>query len=188
MKKSIFTILFCLLLPIIAKAQFIDTTIFVKNGKVVIEKVIPLGPITPRTAQEAIRNYLLTNYKSTDVIRLLTDNEIMARVMTPILAAHSLKTWGVDAELSIDCRFKENRMKVVVACESMINKGRTTITKQYVYSPLEAAPFANPHPAKKINLMEEPALKAWNNLQYYMLRLHKELLVSILTELEEDNW
>lgn len=187
----------CLIASTIAHAQ-LDTTLFtIKNDKIVIEKVLPYT-ITQEQAQRQISDYLnYTMFRDNEDkfgferedYRFYDLNHYYCKMLTGALAYHTMDTWSVRAELTIDIRIKEGRAKVVITCERLINQGFTTRTKVYIYSPLEAAPFVKKHPAWRINLVEKASLKAADNLQLVMKIIFLQVKTSLFEQKnEDDNW
>ena len=187
MKKLLFLFVLFFSLPEIAKAQFVDSLIIIKNGKVAIEQVVPYD-IPKKQAYEAVRNFYINHTNSNEPLRLVSEDEIIARIITGQLTTHVMGSWEVRAHITIDCRFKNGRMKVVISCDKLVNKGFKALTKVYEFSPLDAAPFANPHPANRLNILEKPAIRAWNALQLEMLGIFRAIVNSLSVETEEDNW
>ncbi len=170
-----------------ADAQVTEDLYSVKNGAVVVEKVIPFN-ISKDMASAAVKSYFLTTLNdSNETLKNSSDDYYVAKIVTPQLAHHSLGNWYTQGYLTIDVRFKENRMKVSVSCSDILNTNKD-FSHKVNYSPLDAAPLNPKHDAWRTNIMKKPAEETFNNLVLYMALIVEELNASVQNAKEEEDW
>lgn len=187
MKKFNSLLLSCILAILTMNAQVTEDMYTVKDGKVVVEKVIPFS-ITKADASAAVKSYFLTMLNdSNQTLKNATDDYYVVKIITPELAFHSMKMWYTQGELTIEVRFKEDRMKVSVSCNSIINANIQGANKKY-YNPIDASPINPNHDAWKTNIAKKPAEETFNKLVLLMAYHIEELNKVVQKAKDEDNW
>ena len=101
MKKFYSLLLSCILAILTMNAQVTEDMYTVKDGKVVVEKVIPFS-ITKADASAAVKSHFLTMLNdSNQTLKNATDDYYVVKIITPELAFHSMKMWYTQGELTI---------------------------------------------------------------------------------------
>lgn len=187
--KKILSFLLILLPFSSLSAQDVDleSLYTIKNGQIVVEKVIPFT-ISMNEASAAVNSWFVTKLNdSNQTLKNSSDDYYVAKILTPELAHHSMGQWYTMGELTIDVRFKEDRMKISVSCGNIINKN-TQGTNSRNYSPLDAAPVAEKHDAWKTNIVKKSAEETFKNLVMYMAYIVDQLNTAVQSASVEDDW
>lgn len=187
MKKIALVTISLILSAFSMKAEIPEGLYTIKDGYIVVEKVIPFS-ITKDQASAAVNSFFVTKLNdSNKSLKNSSENYYVAKIMTPHLAHHSMGAWYTMGELTIDVRLKEDRMKVSVSCGNIINKNsQGTLSRNY--SPLDAAPLAEKHDAWRTNIMKKPAEETFENLVLYMASIVEDLHNAVQKAKVEDDW
>ncbi len=184
---------FCLLIATLmssvfnVEAQVTDEMYSIKNDAVVVEKVIPFD-VSKDMASAAVKSYFLTTLNDSNVtLKNSSDDYYVAKITTPKLTRHSMGNWYTQGFLTIDVKFKENRMKVSVSCSDVLNTN-SDFSIQVHYSPVEASPINPKHDAWKLNILKKYADETFNNLVAYMVLIVEELNTAVQNAKEEEDW
>ncbi len=184
---------FCLLVStLMLSAFYVDAQVTedmysVKNDAVVVEKVIPFS-VSKDMASSAVKSYFLTQLNdSNHTMKNSSDDYYVIKIRTPKLAKHSMGMWYTVGELTIDVRFKENRMKVSVSCSNIINSHWEN-TNQIDYNPVNAAPISQKHDLWGTGIKEKKSIETFNSLILYMVSIVNELDVVVQNAKEEEDW
>ena len=186
MKKIALVTIAFILSAFSLKAELPEGIYVIKNGQVVVEKVIPFS-ISKDQASAAVNSFFVTKLNdSNQTLKNSSDDYYVAKILTPQLANLGMGAYTM-GELTIDIRFKEDRMKVSVSCDNIINKNNqgTNITN---YSPLDAAPLAEKHNSWKTNLFKKQAEETFKNLVLYMALIVENLNSAVQNAKDEDDW
>lgn len=172
--------------PLSLVAQVTDDMYSVKDGAVVVEKVIPFS-IPQQQASDAVKRYLVTNLKdSNQTLKVADVDYFVAKILTPQLTHHVMGSWYTVGEVTIEVKFKEDRTKVSLQCNNIRNEN-VQGTNCMSYSPLEASPLAK-HDAMKVNITKKAADDTFNNLVMYMAYIVEEINASVKNAKVEDDW
>lgn len=182
-----FSLIFALLIVSLfsVRAQVTEDMYTVKDGAIIVEKVIPFS-VSKDDASAAVKSFFLTKLNdSNETMKNSSDDYYVVKILTPELASHSLGNWYTQGELTIDVRFKENRMKATVSCSNIINANRQGTRRNY--NPTIAAPLSK-HDAWKTNIVQKAAEETFNNLVMYMALIVEELNTSVQNAEADDDW
>lgn len=187
MKKFALVAITFILSAFSLKAELPEGIYVIKNGQVVVEKVIPFS-ISKDQASAAVNSFFVTKLNdSNQTLKNSSDDYYVAKILTPQLTHHSMGQWYTMGELTIDVRFKEDRMKVSVSCGNIINKNNQG-TNSRNYSPLDAAPLAEKHDSWSTNILKKPAEETFENLVLYMAFIIEDLNNAVQNAKDEDDW
>ena len=186
--KHFFSLMLISLIGILQmNAQVTEDMYSVKEGKIIVEKVIPFT-ISKSEASAAVKSYFLTMLNdSNQTLKNSSDDYYVVKIVTPELAFHSMKMWYTRGELTIEVRFKEDRMKVSISCANIINTNIQGTNKKN-YNPTEASPINPNHDAWKTNIAKKPAEETFNNLILYMVYNIEELNKVVVKAKDENDW
>lgn len=107
MKKFYSLLLSCILAILTMNAQVTEDMYTVKDGKVVVEKVIPFS-ITKADASAAVKSHFLTMLNdSNQTLKNATDDYYVVKIITPELAFHSMKMWYTQGLFHVPIMFLE---------------------------------------------------------------------------------
>lgn len=184
---------FCLLVStLMLSAFYVDAQVTedmysVKNDAVIVEKVIPFS-VSKDMASAAVKSYFLTTLNDSNLtLKNSSDDYYVAKITTPKLIQYSMG-WYTMGYLTIDVRFKDNRMKVSVSCNKILHSNADSSNPKKYYSPLDAAPLNPKHDAWKLNIFKKYAEETFNNLVLYMVSIVEELNVAVQNAKEEEDW
>ena len=184
---------FCLLVSTLmlsafhVDAQVTEDMYSVKNDAVVVEKVIPFS-VSKDMASAAVKSYFLTTLNDSNVtLKNSSDDYYVVKIRTPKLAKHSMGMWYTMGELTIDVRFKADRMKVLVSCNNIINSHWENANR-IDYNPINAAPISQDHDYWSTNVTEKKSVETFNNLVLYMASIVDEVNIAVQNAKEEENW
>ena len=181
MKRFLFILALCL--PFLAGAQESPSTI--KDGKVVVERVCPFS-IPKADASAAVNSFFVTKLvDSNETLKNASEDYYVAKVVTQTIGSHSMGQWTIRGEVTIEVRFKEDRLKVSLSCGNMINK---SATNRKDYSPIEASPIAEKHNVMKTGVTKKAADEAFQNLILYMSDVIAEIEKAVNVAKVEDDW
>lgn len=159
----------------------------IKNGAVVVENVIPFE-VSKEIASAAVKSYFLTKLNdSNETLKNSSDDYYVAKIITPQLHRHSLGLWYTVGKLTIEVKFKENKMKCIISCTEIINCC-TDNSDWYSYNPIEAAPISTKHNAWDTTIRKKDAIKTFDSLISYMYSLITSLNIAVLNAPEEEDW
>ena len=158
----------------------------IKNGAVVVEKIIAFD-VSKEIASAAVKSYFLTTLNdSNETLKNSSDDYYVAKIMTPKLHQYSMG-WFTVGYLTIDVKFKEDRMKVSVSCNDILNSNSNGSNATH-YNPIDAAPINPKHDSWKYNIMKKPAEETFKNLVLYMASIVVELNSSVQNAKAEEDW
>lgn len=185
--------LFCLLvslmvLPIYSTmAQVTGDAYVIKGNSIVIEKIIPFS-VSKEEASAAVKSYFLTTLNDPNItLKNSSDDYYVAKITTPVLASYSMNKWYTVGYLTIDVKFKENRMKVTISCNDILNTN-TDHSIYAHYSPVEAAPINSEHDAWKTLILKKQAIETFNHLVSYMSLVVDGINSSVQNAKAEEDW
>ncbi len=183
--KKIFVFLF-LFFSIIVNAQ--DNEKYkVVGTTIIVEKVIPFS-VSKETAVNRVRDFFVLSLNdSNKTVKLADDDVIIVKCLTPTLATYSMGMWSTNANLTIEVKFKENRMKITTMCSEINNESSK---QKYTYRIVDAAPINETHDIWKLNIRKDDAIKTFNNLVNYMngLIFLLETEADSFVERMEEDW
>ncbi len=184
---------FCLLIATLmssvfnVEAQVTDEMYSIKNDAVVVEKIIPFD-VSKDMASAAVKSYFLTTLNDSNVtLKNSSDDYYVVKIRTPKLAKHSMGYWYTMGQLTIDVKFKEDRMKVLVSCNNIINSHWEN-ANSINYNPINAAPVIQEHDYWSTNITEKKSIETFNNLVAYMVLIVEELNTAVQNAKEEEDW
>lgn len=181
LKRLVFCI--ALFMPFMAGAQ--ESPYTIKDGNVVVEKVCPFS-IPKADASAAVNSFFVTKLvDSNETLKNASENYYVAKVVTQPIGSHSMGQWTIRGEVTIEVKFKEDRMKVTLSCGNMINK---SATNRKDYSPVDASPIAEKHNVMKTGVTKKAADEAFQNLILYMSDVIAEIEKSVKVAKVEDDW
>ncbi len=164
-----------------------DEPYSIKDGAVVVEKVIPFS-VTLSEASRAVNSWFVIHLNdSNETLKNNSDDYYVAKIRTSILKNHSMGMWHTMGELTIEVRFKEDRMKVAVSCNSIINENING-TNRLLYSPLDAAPLSEKHNATRTGILKKDAEETFNNLIIFMNGVVSDIENTVSSAKEDDDW
>ena len=170
-------------MPFMAGAQ--ESPYTIKDGNVVVEKVCPFS-IPKADASAAVNSFFVTKLvDSNETLKNASENYYVAKVVTQPIGSHSMGQWTIRGEVTIEVKFKEDRMKVTLSCGNMINK---SATNRKDYSPVDASPIAEKHNVMKTGVTKKAADEAFQNLILYMSDVIAEIEQSVKVAKVEDDW
>lgn len=182
--KKLIVLLSVILMPVLVKAQD-NQSYTVKDNSVVVEKVIPFD-VPMSDAVLAVRDYFVKQLKdSNETLKLAGDDIIIVKIVTPVLATHSMGSWKTRGELTIEVKFKDSRMKANVSCSEIRNysdKGSAD------YCPVDAAPLNPEHNIWKINVPKKTAIETFDNLVKYMNTIVLDIEKAVANIKVEEDW
>lgn len=185
MKKLVILAL-VMMSSILSYANPADDLFVIKGNDVVVEKVIPFD-VSMDIASSAVNSYFVTNLNdSNHTLKNSSDNYYVAKIQTPKLAHHSMGQWYTRGELTIEVRFKENRMKVSVSCGSILQE--STAAKVARYCPVQAAPLAEKHNIMTTNIPKKAAEDTFQNLIVYMTGIIDNIRTAVANSKVEEDW
>lgn len=186
MKKIVITLSVFFFSLVLANAQVSEDMYTVKDGAVIVEKVVPFT-VSKDDASAAVKSFFLKKLKnSNEAMKNSTDDYYVVKIITSELATHSMGFWHTMGELTIDVRFKENRMKVSIACGNIINSNKEGTSRKN-YNPTEAAPLSK-HDSWKTGIVQNAAEQTFNKLVLWMTALIEELNTAVQNAEAENDW
>lgn len=184
--KNLVILALVLMSSIISYANPTDDLYVIKGNDVVVEKVIPFE-VSMDVASAAVNSYFVTNLNdSNHTLKNSSNDYYVAKIHSPILAYHSMRQWYTRGELTIEVRFKENRMKVSVSCGSILQE--STAAKTARYCPVQAAPLAEQHNIWETNIPKKAAEETFQNLIVYMAGIVDSIGTAVENSKVEENW
>lgn len=184
--KNLVILALVLMSSIISYANPTDDLYVIKGNDVVVEKVIPFE-VSMDVASAAVNSYFVTNLNdSNHTLKNSSNDYYVAKIHTPKLAHHSMGQWYTRGELTIEVRFKENRMKVSVSCGSILQE--STAAKTARYCPVQAAPLAEKHNIMETNIPKKAAEETFQNLIVYMAGVVDSIGTAVENSKVEEDW
>lgn len=184
--KNLVILALVLMSSIISYANPTDDLYVIKGNDVVVEKVIPFE-VSMDVASAAVNSYFVTNLNdSNHTLKNSSNDYYVAKIHTPKLAHHSMGQWYTIGELTIEVRFKENRMKVSVSCGSILQE--STAAKTARYCPVQAAPLAEKHNIMETNIPKKAAEETFQNLIVYMAGVVDSIGTAVENSKVEEDW
>ena len=184
--KKLF-MLICLFIGVCVMAATPDDSYTIKDGHVVVEKVIPFS-ISMQDASSAVNSWFVTHLNdSNQTLKNSSDNYYVAKILTPHLSTYAMGMWHTMGELTIEVRFKEDRMKVSVSCGQIMNENIDKTGRSY-YSLFDAAPLADKHDQFKTNIYKKNAEETFKNLILYMNSVVNDIESAVASAKDEDDW
>lgn len=174
-----------MLLPLFMLAQ--EDAYKVKDNAVIVEKVIPFdGAMSD--AVLTVRDYFVKQLKdSNETLKLAGEDIIIVKVVTPVLHTYNMGTWATRGELTIEAKFKDSRMKVIVTCDDVLNYSQNGKSKQ-TYNPVDAAPLNPDHDIWKINITKKAATETFEKLVGYMNSVVADVENAMAKAKEDEDW
>lgn len=184
--KNLVILALVLMSSITSYANPTDDLYVIKGNDVVVEKVIPFE-VSMDVASAAVNSYFVTNLNdSNHTLKNSSNDYYVAKIHTPKLAHHSMGQWYTRGELTIEVRFKENRMKVSVSCGSILQE--STAAKTARYCPVQAAPLAEKHNIMETNIPKKAAEETFQNLIVYMAGVVDSIGTAVENSKVEEDW
>lgn len=184
--KANFLFAIALFMPIMVSGQITDDMYKVKDGAVVVEEVIPFT-ISKDMASAAVNSYFVTNLNdSNHTLKNSSNDYYVAKIISPILAYHSAGAWYTRANLTIDVRFKEDRMKVSVSCSNISQESKSGVTANY--NIVNAAPISDNHDIWEVNIPKKAAIKSFEQAVIYMHVIVAEIKEAVQKAKQDDEW
>ena len=184
--KNLVIIALVLMSSILSYANTTDDLYVIQGNDVVVEKVIPFE-VSMDIASAAVNSYFVTNLNdSNHTLKNSSNDYYVAKIHTPKLAHHSMGQWYTRGELTIEVRFKENRMKVSVSCSSILQE--STAAKTARYCPVQAAPLAEKHNIMETNIPKKAAEETFQNLIVYMAGIVDSIGTAVENSKVEEDW
>lgn len=155
----------------------------IKDNHVVVENVFPFST-TKMLASAAVNSFFVTNLNDSNIsLKNSSDDYYVAKFITDV---HYYTLAKVAAKITAEVRLKEDRMKITISCDNLIN--HYGAGHQSEYSPLDAAPLAEKHEAWRLNIFKKDAEGAFKNLVTYMNLLMNNINSAVQNAKAEDDW
>lgn len=183
MKKFLSLIAITLAISLSLFAQEREYT--VRDGAVVVEKVTQFE-VTKEDAISALKSFWTSQLvDSNETIKLADDDQLVVKIVTPVLATHSAGFWTTRGNLTIQTRLKDGRMKTTISCNEILN---ASTTNGYQQSPLDYPPINEDFSTWKYGITKKAALQTIDKLVDYMHDVLSQIDNAVLNAKSEDNW
>lgn len=130
-----------LLLMLMMSSMIFSQEYEVKNGAIVMTKVIETG-MSIKESHDAAETFFATAYNNSNkTIRVNNDTHLIYSGLFMNVASHIGGLWVIDYEHMVDVSIKEGKIRIQVSCDKLIYRG-TQSPQKYEFLVVDSYPVS----------------------------------------------